>query len=246
MTVANPSSRRALLRTAAALPRSAFGAGCQLPGSSPAPREFRVTAKTTFADDLPEVDWSLRSTGRRPDRDRHRADRAAQRGRVEYYAGAAWVDRPACDDRAAVDRFLPQLGRIASSSTGPPRSGLTSCSSPTSRRSRPSRTTVPGLSAGPPGHLGHPGSTCRTGSGRHHRVRPHGRRAGGDPASIAAAIDEALGKVLAELVADLTTGQAAVQELTEVRRQSVLVTLRRPRGRSGSWPRASASAAANG
>ena len=56
MTVATPSSRRALLRFGAALPLLGLGA-CQLPGSSPAPREFRVTAPRSFATDMPEVGW---------------------------------------------------------------------------------------------------------------------------------------------------------------------------------------------
>ena len=59
MSFAHPLSRRALVRLGAALSLLGFGAGCQLPGSSPAPREFRVTAKSTFTEDLPEVSWSL-------------------------------------------------------------------------------------------------------------------------------------------------------------------------------------------
>jgi cholesterol transport system auxiliary component len=94
MTVATPSSRRALLRCGAALPLLGLGA-CQLPGSSAAPREFRVTAPSTFATDLPEVDWSLAV-------DRPTVLTAIDSAliarlsgvEVDYYAGAAWVDRP--------------------------------------------------------------------------------------------------------------------------------------------------------
>ena len=142
MTVANPSSRRALLRTAAALPLLGLGAGCQLPGSSPAPREFRVTAKTTFADDLPEVDWSLAV-------DRPTILTAIDSARiarlsgveVEYYAGAAWVDRPAAMIEPLLIAVLPQLGRDRGGRRpevrDPP--GLPAPDR-TSRRSRPSRT----------------------------------------------------------------------------------------------------------
>ncbi|MEM7023789.1 MAG: ABC-type transport auxiliary lipoprotein family protein [Pseudomonadota bacterium] len=73
---------------------AALGA-CQLPGRGPAPREFRLTPKTTF-DTLPEVDWSLVVS--RPE-----ASPAINTTRIavvrtgleiEYYANAQWVDRP--------------------------------------------------------------------------------------------------------------------------------------------------------
>jgi cholesterol transport system auxiliary component len=70
-------------------------AGCQLPGSGPAPREFQVTQKSTFPEDLPRVRWSLMVE--RPNALRSiDTPRIARTSGVEiqYYAGAAWVDRP--------------------------------------------------------------------------------------------------------------------------------------------------------
>ena len=90
-----PLTRRQALRLCAVLP-SVTVAACQLPGKGPPPREFRVTQKTTFSEDLPKVDWSLVV-------DRPTIDRAIDTTRialmsgveVEYYGNASWVDRPA-------------------------------------------------------------------------------------------------------------------------------------------------------
>jgi cholesterol transport system auxiliary component len=211
MSVADPSSRRALLRFGAALPLLGLGAGCQLPGSSPAPRAFRVTAKTTFADDLPEVDWSLAV-------DRPTILTAIDSARiarlsgveVEYYAGAAWVDRPAAmieplliasfrnsgaigvvvDRRSEVrPDFLLQTN-IAAFQAEPNESGppLARVVISATLLNMPRREVV---------------GTTEIG---HTVVAP-----ADDLAAIAAAIDEALGRVLEELVEwTLTTGQATV------------------------------------
>lgn len=90
-----PLSRRRFLPLCAVLP-PVVAAACQLPGKGPPPREFRVTEKTTFPEDLPEVDWALVV-------DRPTIDRAIDTARiarmsgveVQYYGNAAWVDRPA-------------------------------------------------------------------------------------------------------------------------------------------------------
>jgi ABC-type uncharacterized transport system auxiliary subunit len=96
MNFANAPSRRALLRFGAALPVLGLGTGCQLPGGSPPPREFRVTSPTAFPEDLPKVSWSLAvdrpSIGSAIDSDRIARLSGVE---VEYYAGATWVDRPA-------------------------------------------------------------------------------------------------------------------------------------------------------
>ena len=89
-----PVSRRRLLWVGTSLP-ALIMAGCQLPGSGPPPREFRVTHKTTFPEDLPAVEWSL--VVERPDADRSiDTPRIARVSGVEiqYYAGATWIDRP--------------------------------------------------------------------------------------------------------------------------------------------------------
>jgi cholesterol transport system auxiliary component len=87
-------SRRWLLGVGLAGPALTV-AGCQLPGRGPPPREFRVTQKSTFPEDLPDVDWSLMV-------ERPNAVRSIDTPRiarisgvdVEYYAGASWIDRP--------------------------------------------------------------------------------------------------------------------------------------------------------
>jgi cholesterol transport system auxiliary component len=89
-----PLSRRRLLHACAALPLLAV-ASCQLPGSGPPPREFRVTPKTTFDDNLPHVDWALvvDRPSSDPSFDTTRIARTSG-VEVEYYADASWVDRP--------------------------------------------------------------------------------------------------------------------------------------------------------
>ena len=87
--------RRRAIRTVAAAPWLALAA-CQLPGRGPPPRQFRLTPKTTFPEGLPEVDWSLvvdrPTVGPSIDTDRIARTSGVE---VEYYAGATWVDRPA-------------------------------------------------------------------------------------------------------------------------------------------------------
>jgi cholesterol transport system auxiliary component len=86
--------RRRLLCVGMALP-ALLGAGCQLPGSGPPPREFRVTQKTTFPEDLPQVDWVLVVEQPSADASVDTPRIARTRGvEIQYYAGAVWVDRP--------------------------------------------------------------------------------------------------------------------------------------------------------
>lgn len=91
---AMPLARRRLLRGGAALAALAL-ASCQLPGSGPPPREFRVTPKTTFDENLPQVDWALivDRPSSDPSFDTTRIARTSG-VEVEYYANASWVDRP--------------------------------------------------------------------------------------------------------------------------------------------------------
>ncbi len=104
--------RRRLIRMAALVPLSALAA-CQLPGQPP-PREFRLTAKTTFADDLPKVAWSLvvdRPTTV-PSIDSVRIARTSGI-EVEYYADATWVDRPADMLEPLIIQSFQNSGAIA-------------------------------------------------------------------------------------------------------------------------------------
>jgi cholesterol transport system auxiliary component len=86
--------RRGLLRIGTQLSLLAVAA-CAFPGQGPPPRQFRLTPKTTFPEDLPKVRWSLLI-------DRPTAEPSVETVRiartsgveVQYYANANWVDRP--------------------------------------------------------------------------------------------------------------------------------------------------------
>ena len=100
-------SRRLLLRVGATLPLFAVWS-CRLPGSGPPPREFRVTPKTTFDENLPRVKWAL--VVDRPNADpAFDTTRIARTAGVEvaYYADASWVDRPP----AMIERMIIQSFR---------------------------------------------------------------------------------------------------------------------------------------
>jgi len=56
-TAANPSRRWFLVATSAAV--GAVTAGCELPGSGPAPRRIRLSPAQEFPPGLPSVAWSL-------------------------------------------------------------------------------------------------------------------------------------------------------------------------------------------
>lgn len=87
-------SRRQLLSVGLSVPALTV-AGCQLPGSGPPPREFRVTQKSTFPEELPDVDWSLMVERPNALRSIDTPRIARTRGvEIEHYAGARWIDRP--------------------------------------------------------------------------------------------------------------------------------------------------------
>lgn len=89
--------RRQFLRSATALSATVLLGACglDLPGQGPPPRQFRLTPKSTFDNNLPTVDWQLvieeplAPTGLNTTRiPLHR--RAVE---LEYYARANWTDR---------------------------------------------------------------------------------------------------------------------------------------------------------
>lgn len=104
--------RRVFLRGVSALSLTAALSGCGvgklLPGQGPPPRLFRLSPKSTFDADLPTVDWQLvieepisptgLSTTRIP-----LQRRAVE---LEYYARANWTDRaPAMVHTLTVESF---------------------------------------------------------------------------------------------------------------------------------------------
>jgi cholesterol transport system auxiliary component len=107
-------SRRDLLQAALGASLLAGLAACQLPGSRPAPREFRLTPKTTF-DELPSVAWSL-AIGRpetSPAIDTTRIAVVRRGVEIEYYADARWVDRPAAMLQPILVQSFRNSGAIA-------------------------------------------------------------------------------------------------------------------------------------
>ena len=202
-------SRRRLIQLGTALPLLSTAA-CQLPGKGPPPREFRLTPKTTSSENLPKVDWSL--VVDRPDVERSidTARIARMTGvEIEYYANATWVDRPAAmiepliiqsflssgaidvvaDRRSDVrPDFMLQTNITAfwalQEESGPPEARVVMSAR---LMEMPSREVV--------------GTT---------QIDSSVPAQGGDLPAIAAAFDEALGKVLKRLVEwTLVTGQAA-------------------------------------
>jgi cholesterol transport system auxiliary component len=202
-------SRRRLIQLGTALPLLSTAA-CQLPGEGPPPREFRLTPKTTSSENLPKVDWSL--VVDRPDVERSidTARIARMTGvEIEYYANATWVDRPAAmiepliiqsflssgaidvvaDRRSDVrPDFMLQTNITAfwalQEESGPPEARVVMSAR---LMEMPSREVV--------------GTT---------QIDSSVPAQGGDLPAIAAAFDEALGKVLKRLVEwTLVTGQAA-------------------------------------
>jgi cholesterol transport system auxiliary component len=106
--------RRDFLRAGVNLGLMAGLGACQLPGSRPSPREFRLTPKTTF-DELPRVDWSL-SIARpesSPTIDTTRIAVVRSGVEIEYYANALWVDRPAAMLQPILVQSFRNSGAIA-------------------------------------------------------------------------------------------------------------------------------------
>lgn len=91
-----PISRRGVMQAGLGMGLLVSLGGCQLPGSGPAPREFRLTPKTTFGE-LPQVDWSLAVSRPNaiPSIDTTRIAVKRTGVEVESFADARWVDRPA-------------------------------------------------------------------------------------------------------------------------------------------------------
>jgi cholesterol transport system auxiliary component len=89
--------RRRLLQAALVLPLAGALAACEgvVPGRGPLPDLYRLTPKSTFAADLPTVEWQLLLepplTNASIDTTRIGLQRSSTS--VEYYARASWSDR---------------------------------------------------------------------------------------------------------------------------------------------------------
>lgn len=101
-----PFSRRKMLGLGSVMLLS----GCSgiLPGQGPPPALYRLTPKSTFRPDLPEVDWQLVVETPVSNASLNTTRIALQRSaiQVEYYAGAGWIDRaPAMLQTLMVESF---------------------------------------------------------------------------------------------------------------------------------------------
>lgn len=90
-------NRRALLRAALALGASGLLAACQLPvpGQGPPPELYRLTPKSTFDETIPRVDWQLlvETPYANSAIDSTRIALQPMPTRLDYYARANWTDR---------------------------------------------------------------------------------------------------------------------------------------------------------
>ena len=93
----NDPARRRVLGAALVLPLGALAAACQLPvpGQGPPPALYRLTPKSTFSEDLPNVAWQLVLEVPVADAGLATTRVALQRAptQMEYYARTSWTDR---------------------------------------------------------------------------------------------------------------------------------------------------------
>lgn len=89
--------RRRILLSVLAVPAVAVLSACQIPvpGQGPPPLLYRLTPKSTFGTDMPEVHWQLVVEKPLADAAIDSTRIALQRSptRLEYYARATWSDR---------------------------------------------------------------------------------------------------------------------------------------------------------
>jgi len=97
LSAARPHSRRRVLLSALAVPAAATLSACQIPvpGQGPPPLLYRLTPKSTFDNDLPDVHWQLVVDTPLADAGIDSTRIALQRSptQLEYYARATWSDR---------------------------------------------------------------------------------------------------------------------------------------------------------
>lgn len=96
-TAASHPTRRQVLRLASAVPLAGMAAACQLPvpGQGPPPELFRLSPKSTFNPNLPNVDWQLVIDTPLADAgiDTTRIALMHTPMQIEYYARSQWSDR---------------------------------------------------------------------------------------------------------------------------------------------------------
>lgn len=111
-------SRRLVLAgmSAAAAALGLGGCGLQLPGSGDPPRIFTLTPKSTFASDLPSVDWQLLVELPNAPTGINSSRIAVQRTALEldYFARASWTDNMPRMVQVLLIESFENSGRIIS------------------------------------------------------------------------------------------------------------------------------------
>ncbi len=101
---------------AAALPVVGLVGGCEgvLPGQGPPPRLFRLTPKSTFGDALPTVAWQLvvEMPVAAASLNTTRVALQRQATEIEYYARANWVDRSPTMVQTLIIESFENSGKI--------------------------------------------------------------------------------------------------------------------------------------
>jgi cholesterol transport system auxiliary component len=91
-------------------------AGCELPvpGQGPPPALYRLTPKSTFSEDLPQVRWQLILEVPVADAGLSTTRVALQRARIqlEYYARSSWTDRAPLMIQTLMIESFENSGRI--------------------------------------------------------------------------------------------------------------------------------------
>ena len=114
----NDPARRRVLGAALVLPLGALAAACQLPvpGQGPPPALYRLTPKSTFSEDLPNVAWQLVLEVPVADAGLSTTRVALQRSptQMEYYARTSWTDRAPLMIQTLMIESFENSGRIVS------------------------------------------------------------------------------------------------------------------------------------
>lgn len=112
------SSRRRWLRAAAALPLAALTPGCSLPvpGQGPPPELYRLSPKSTFRNDLPEAEWQLILEPPVANAGLNTTRIALQHSptQIEYYARSGWADRAPLMVQTLMIESFENSGKIVS------------------------------------------------------------------------------------------------------------------------------------
>ena len=112
----NDPARRRVLGAALVLPLGALAAACQLsvPGQGPPPALYRLTPKSTFSEDLPNVAWQLVLEVPVADAGLATTRVALQRAptQMEYYARTSWTDRAPLMIQTLMIESFENSGRI--------------------------------------------------------------------------------------------------------------------------------------